>query len=80
SSAPVKPLVQIKTRMNLGTAKSQGTPAIHNDGPLNSHGMANGRRTKEERVVTKQKATGRTMRELSRLWLYLEGSSPKERR
>ncbi|KAL8677803.1 MAG: hypothetical protein Q9186_005810 [Xanthomendoza sp. 1 TL-2023] len=80
SSAPVKPLVQMKTRQNPGTAKSQGTPAIHGDGPLISHEMVNGRRTQEERVISEQKARGKTMRELSRLWLYLEGSSPKERR
>ncbi|KAL8678644.1 MAG: hypothetical protein Q9224_007100, partial [Gallowayella concinna] len=39
SSAPVKPLVQMKTRMDPGTAKSRGTPAVNGDGALDSHGM-----------------------------------------
>ncbi|KAL8801988.1 MAG: hypothetical protein Q9182_004117 [Xanthomendoza sp. 2 TL-2023] len=80
NSAPVKPLVQIKARVNSGTATSQGVPAIDGDGSLNSHGAVNGHGTKNDDVVVEQGARGRTVRELSRLWLYLNGSSPEERR
>ncbi|KAL8810889.1 MAG: hypothetical protein Q9200_002237 [Gallowayella weberi] len=78
NSAPVKPLVQIKARVDPGTATSQGIPAIDSNGPSSSHGAVNGYGTNDGGVVVEQRARGRTVRELSRMWLYLEGSSPEE--
>lgn len=64
-SGPSKPLVQIKGRRDYGTAGQV---------------MVSGYGTKEEDVVMAQQARGKTVKELSRLWLYLGGSSPEERR
>ncbi|KAL8784899.1 MAG: hypothetical protein Q9213_003712 [Squamulea squamosa] len=81
NSAPLKPLTQNKHRKNAENAQSHHTLVLATgNGMVNDHGVVDGFEAIGGDVLMEQAARGKTVKELSRLWLYLGGSSPEERK
>ncbi|KAL8766979.1 MAG: hypothetical protein Q9209_006391 [Squamulea sp. 1 TL-2023] len=81
NSAPLKPLAQNNHRNNAENAQSHPTPTLAiGNGMGTGHGVADGFGVIGGDVLMQQAARGKTVKELSRLWMYLGGSSPEERR
>ena len=81
NSLPLKLVVPKKGSMNSGFVDNHPALALVNEsGVVVDDGMADGSEAIGGDLLVQQAARGKTVRELSRLWLYLGGSSPEERR
>ncbi|KAL8854491.1 MAG: hypothetical protein Q9221_000762 [Calogaya cf. arnoldii] len=81
NTAPLKPLANLKDQKNYGTIQNHHVPASTANGTAkpSSRGIVDGFDVIGDEVLMEQAARGRTVKELSRLWRYLGGSSPEER-
>ncbi|KAI4272954.1 MAG: hypothetical protein L6R38_006467 [Xanthoria sp. 2 TBL-2021] len=81
NTTPLKPLAKLKDRKNYGTVQNHHIPASTTNGNAkpSTHGIVDGFDAIGGDALMEQAARGKTVKELSRLWRYLGGSSPEER-